>query len=106
MYKIILFSVSCCVCWLSYADENNLSALLDPTRPIGYTSVRKEEVDLNLQAIFFGNGREEAIVNGVAVKVGDKVHGKKIVRINNDAIVYEAKGLQRTLKLRPSIFKK
>jgi len=79
---------------------------LDPTRPLGYSAVQKKENDLILQAIFYGSGRKEAIVNGIPVKEGDQVYGKRITRINPQEIVYETANGFRTIKLRPSIFDK
>lgn len=79
--------------------------MVDPTRPLGYSAKHKAQSELKLQAIFWGNGRKEAIVSGLSVKEGDQVFGKKIVKIKEDAVVYEKNGGFFTLVLRPSIYK-
>ncbi len=81
------------------------TTLVDPTLPLGYNAKGKQQSSLKLQAIFLGDNRKEAIVNGVSVKEGDRLQGKRIVKIKNDAIVIEKNGGFRTLVLRPSIFK-
>ncbi len=81
-----------------------IPSVSDPTRPLGYSQAAIKMEQLRLQAIFYGSGRKEAIVNGVAVKEGDRVHGKRIVQIRPREIVYDAAGSARVLKLRPSIF--
>lgn len=80
--------------------------LRDPTRPLGYAISVKPEQSLLLQAIFTGNGRKEAIINGVAVKEGSRIAGKKILRIGNNEVVYDDDNTPRVLKLRSSIFNK
>ncbi|MFL0799981.1 MAG: hypothetical protein K6L80_06015 [Agarilytica sp.] len=79
--------------------------LVDPTRPLGYSAKGSPHSTLKLQAIFFGDDRKEAIINGRSVKEGDSIQGKRIVKIRHDAIVIEKNGGLRTLVLRPSIFK-
>ncbi len=79
--------------------------LVDPTLPLGYSGKGKQQSALKLQAIFLGDNRKEAIVNGVSVREGDRLQGKRIVKIKHDAIVIEKNGSFRTLALRPSIFK-
>ncbi len=81
------------------------TTLSDPTRPLGYVAGTAKKQTLTLQAIFYGNGRREAIVSGVAVKEGDVVHGKRIVTIQANAVIYESAGRRHTMALRPSIFK-
>ncbi len=83
----------------------NRTALVDPTLPLGYSAKGTQRSALKLQAIFFGNNRKEAIVNGVSLKEGDSIQGKRIVKIKHDAIVIEKNGGLLTLVLRPSIFK-
>ncbi len=83
----------------------NSAALVDPTLPLGYSTKGQQQSALKLQAIFLGGNRKEAIVNGVSVKEGDSLQGKRIVKIKHDAIVIEKNGGLRTLVLRPSIFK-
>lgn len=79
--------------------------LSDPTRPLGYRTGTTKKHGLKLQAIFYGEGRREAIVSGVAVKEGEVIHGKRIVKIQANAVIYESAGQRHTLALRPSIFK-
>lgn len=80
--------------------------LRDPTRPLGYAVSAKSEQSLILQAIFTGSGRKEAIINGVAVKEGDTIAGKKILRIRSNEVLYDDDSTPRVLKLRSSIFNK
>lgn len=88
----------------------NLAALQkelrDPTAPLGYRSntALTQAQTLQLQAIFLGAGRKEAIISGVIVKQGDKVMGKQVVTINPDNVVVRGASGDEVLKLRPSIF--
>lgn len=86
----------------SSAKKNEV--LLDPTRPLGYAKKASENA-LKLQAIYFGAGRKEAVINGKLMGVGDTIHGKKIVSIKANKVIYDASGVRRSLTLRPSIFK-
>lgn len=84
----------------------NIPALRDPTQPINYRRAVIREKPLVLQAIFSGNGKQKAIINGTAVKKGETINGKIIVDITNDHVVYKSSDDLRVLKLRQSIFDK
>ncbi len=86
-------------------SEKPEPVLQDPTRPIGYSNKGVSE-SLRLQAIFFGGGRKEAIINGRAIQEGDSVSGRKVVAIKKDHVIYESRGAYTVLKLRQSIFEK
>lgn len=103
MSKCLLILIVLLTC--EYVSAKELRAVIDPTRPLGYRASSIQKSPLKLQAIFWGQGRKEAIVNGQSVKEGDSVQGKRIVQIKPQAIVYENNGGRYTLLLRPSIFK-
>lgn len=88
------------------AEESKRSELVDPTRPLGHTAVASTIDSLVLQAIFFGNGRKEAIVNGIAVKEGSRVEGRRILEIRESSIVVQSDGATKVYRLRDSIFDK
>ncbi len=108
MYRVLCGAVLFVLSQIAVVQVNAANdggAMVDPTRPLGFSAKQKVQSELKLQAIFYGNGRKEAIVSGISVKEGDRVHGKKIVRIKEDAVVYEKNGGRYTLVLRPSIYK-
>ncbi|MFL0808799.1 MAG: MSHA biogenesis protein MshK [Agarilytica sp.] len=88
----------------SVKKTKSAEKLLDPTRPLGFVS-KKSEQALNLQAIYFGDGRKEAVINGKLVGEGDVVYGRKIVAIRSNKVIYDVSGVKRSLTLRPSIYK-
>jgi len=80
--------------------------LADPTKPIGYRVSEVKKNRIQLQAVFYGENRKEAILNGVLVNEGDTFQGNKIIRIHKASVVYQVDSETREVHLRPSIFKK
>ncbi len=108
MCKSLIFTLLLVISGSLTANVNAASPatkLVDPTRPLGYRADGKKKQSLKLQAIFYGEGRREAIVSGVAVREGDVVRGKRILKIHANTVIYESAGRHHTLALRPSIFK-
>lgn len=81
--------------------------IADPTQPVNFIAPKsrqaKEEQGLRLQAIFLGQGRAEAVINGRRVRSGDTVEQARIVAIHSGRVVYERGGVQAVLVLRPTI---
>lgn len=87
----------------SLAKERTLP---DPTRPLGFTSSPTAVKNFNLQAIFFGDGRKEAIINGQSLTEGEFLGNYRIKRITAREVHYQLNGKTYIKSLRPSIFKK
>ncbi len=75
--------------------------LTDPTKPLDYkTKVVKKtyrQALPKLQSILQKADKNQAIINNKLYKVGQKVSGYKITRINNDNVLLRYKG--KTYKL-------
>jgi len=83
-------------------------AIQDPTRPVNFVApktrqTQEQEQGLRLQAIFIGQGRAEAVINGRRLKPGDTVEQARIVAIHPGRVVYERGGVQVQLVLRPVV---
>jgi hypothetical protein len=83
--------------------------LVDPTRPVAFVAPtgkqQQEENKLQLQAIFSGGGRREAVINGRAVKVGDMVDQAKILAIGPGRVSFVKNGEKGELVLLPTVSK-
>ena len=86
-------------------SESLSEKLRDPTRPFGYRDKQKARLKVNLQAIFLGNGRKEAVINGQSLKVGDHFNGHKLISISKNSVRYSVEGKVHVLMLRKNIFK-
>jgi MSHA biogenesis protein MshK len=91
------------------ASAQGAEELIDPTRPVAFVApVGKktpEENKLQLQAIFSGEGRREAVINGQTVKVGDVVDQAKILAIGPGRVSFEKNGEKGELVLLPTVSK-
>lgn len=89
------------------ANAAEETALIDPTRPVAFVAPigvqKREEKKLQLQAIFSGDGRREAVINGRAVKVGDFVEQAKIVAIAPGRVSFVKNGEKGELVLLPTV---
>lgn len=81
----------------------NAESLRDPTAPLFQRTVSQGGVTLSLSAIIDGDGYRFAIVNDRRCVEGDEIGGAKIIEIQGNAIVYEYKNKQHTLKMRESV---
>lgn len=92
-----------------YAAEESEPALIDPTRPVAFVApagkVKKAEDQLQLQAIYSGGGRQQAVINGHLVNVGDKVGQAVIVAINPAGVRYKRNNEEGELVLLPKVSK-
>lgn len=76
----------------------------DPTRPPDFTTARaatearQNEAPLELQAVFFAEGRRVAIINGERLRVDDRLQSARVVRIERDRVSLRRDG--ETIELR------
>lgn len=96
------------LCSSAVAREDSAALeLLDPTRPIAFVDSRKGALEaeraLQLQAIYYGENRREAVINGRAVKVGDMLDQVRIVAINPGRVRYIKNGKEGELVLLPPV---
>lgn len=97
----------------SHADDRAATAqpetptLVDPTRPVAFVGPARKEGEaqkkLQLQAIFYGENRREAVINGKTVKVGETVDQVQIVAIGPGGVRYARNGQQGELVLLPKV---
>jgi MSHA biogenesis protein MshK len=91
------------------ASAQGAEELIDPTRPVAFAAPvgkkTQEENKLQLQAIFFGESRREAVINGKTVKVGDVVDQAKILVIGPGRVRFEKNGEKGELVLLPTVSK-
>lgn len=81
------------------------NTLRDPTTPLSYSPVRAGKPKLQLQAIYYGSTRKEAIVNGQLVKEGSQVAGVEITRISSNKVYYKQGAQTGALVLLPKVSK-
>lgn len=77
--------------------------LLDPTKPANW-NVRKAPVkksqEYQLNYILNSNERQQAIVNGKKVTVGDHVSGAKVLGISDSEVVLSVAGQRKVLRIK------
>lgn len=82
----------------------------DPTQPFfettAKTSTGKAKSPLVLQAIYVRNNRMEAVINGVLLAKGDKIHGAIITSIQKNKVYYQKSNRSGVLSLQPKILKR
>ena len=87
--------------------ESTVQELVDPTRPVAFVAPvgqqPKTERKPQLQAIYFGDDRREAVINGRTVKVGDVVDQAKILAIGPGRVRYTKNGKEVELVLLPRV---
>lgn len=94
---------------LTISAQSDELALVDPTRPVAFVAPigqkQQREHKLQLQAIFAGGGRQEAVINGQRVKVGDVVDQAKILAIGPGRVSFVRNGEKGELVLLPTVSK-
>jgi hypothetical protein len=90
-----------------------MAGMEDPLRPpeyapgeMGAGSKTSAEPAWLLNEILFSGGRRVAIINDVAVSVGDHVNGARVVDIKPEQVVLEYKNSQMNFKLHAVSVKK
>lgn len=81
----------------------------DPTRPIillpdlnvskyiNEKEIPTEEVTYTLQSLIIGKGKRLALINDKFVKVGDRVNGAKVIKIEQNFVILSNQG--RNIKI-------
>lgn len=78
--------------------------LLDPTRPLAYSSGESEEKSApTLQAIFLRDSGHQAVIDGRIVDIGDAIGGMRVQSIGRNKVRLVNGEAVRELQLRPSI---
>jgi MSHA biogenesis protein MshK len=84
-----------------------MQGLVDPTRPVAFVApaggLREGERKLQLQAIYVGEMRREAVINGRTVRVGDTLEQAKILAIGPGRVSYSKNGNEGELVLLPRV---
>jgi hypothetical protein len=87
--------------------EIPMHELVDPTRPVAFVDALnradEQERKLNLQAIYYGENRREAVINGRTVKVGSVVDQVRILAISPGRVRYIKNGTEGELVLFPQV---
>lgn len=81
-------------------------SLPDPTRPYNAQSVSVEQAVPILQSILISPFRQEVIISGKRMVVGDKFAGARLIRIDKDKAVLRGVQGQQILSLFPKTNKK
>ncbi len=103
-------------CWLGWsawlllcAQPATAADIADPTRPpSGFSEQPREaprEVPMRVDSLFLMGNRSYAIVDGRVVKVGDRLDGGRISKIDESGIWLKTPTGPRQLKLLPSVAK-
>jgi hypothetical protein len=83
LYHIFFFLL------LSYS-LTTFAELRDPTRPNDLSFLPGAETgSLEVNAIILSDQRQRAVINGVIVKIGDQVFGRKIIGIDANSVHLE-----------------
>lgn len=85
------------LCAVFYATSG--MALTDPTRP-GQYSPAPTAAQFQLDSVLIGQSRKVAVINGVAVSVGDLIQGAKVVSINTQKVTLSRNGKSIVIKPR------
>lgn len=109
-YKILLIAIMCLLVNTSLAFASGTG---DPLRPPGYAT-RNSNNATNaprkptwwINEILFSGGRRVAIVNNVAVVIGDHVNGAKVVDIKPEHVVLKYKNALLNARLHTILVKK
>lgn len=88
--------------------DTGLQELVDPTRPLAFIGPAnggpgEAERKLQLQAVYHGESRREAVINGRTVKVGDVVDHARILAIGPGRVRYVKNGQEGELVLLPRV---
>lgn len=110
----ILSRMLVCLAGVVSVAGASAQALPDPTRPPASLAHAQGESDgaaatsavPALQSVIVGPNRKIAVINGQAVKLGDKYGEARVVKIDEAEVVLKNGDVLQTLKLFPSIEKK
>lgn len=109
---LCLVAVLLCCPAVTLANEPasvSMDTLVDPTRPVAFVGTAGKTEDgeqkLLLQAIFFGDSRREAVINGRTVKVGETIDQARIIAIAPGRVSYARNGVKGELVLLPKVLK-
>lgn len=85
--------------------------LKDPTKPAFYSSASTSDYQptdvLKLSSIWTSAQTQRATINGVTAKPGEVILADvKIIKINNNSVLIEQNGVNRTLSLLTRSYKK
>ncbi|MDR7049270.1 MSHA biogenesis protein MshK [Duganella sp. 3397] len=96
---------------LACAAPGASAQLADPTRPPpearlaaagGAADLGPAPSGPQLQSVLNGNhGRQVAVIDGQALRVGDKIHGATLVQVGKDRVVLQHGRTRQVLKLYP-----
>lgn len=95
---------------LAGAAPGASAQLADPTRPppearlasTGGADLAPASSGPQLQSVLNGNhGRQVAVIDGQALRVGDKIHGATLVQVGKDRVVLQHGRTRQVLKLYP-----
>jgi MSHA biogenesis protein MshK len=87
-------------------------ALADPMRPPAATSVSPQETaggeaaPSRLQSVLISSSRRIAVIDGRAVKIGERVGDATVVAIAPSGVTLQRGDARETLKLHPGVEKK
>ncbi|NOX38452.1 MAG: hypothetical protein GXO78_13040 [Calditrichaeota bacterium] len=65
----------------------------------GKNGVVQPQISLRLQAISVGASGAVALINGMLVQEGDRIHGYRVVRIEPDRVILESGQQRRVLEM-------
>jgi len=94
---------------LACAAPGVSAQLADPTRPppearlnAGMAEGAPASSGPQLQSVLNGNhGRQVAVIDGQALRVGDKIHGATLVQVGKDRVVLQHGRTRQVVKLYP-----
>ena len=94
---------------LACASAPALAQLADPTRPPSEARMAAGAVDPapvhrgpQLQSVLIGNhGRQVAVIDGQALRVGDRIDGATLVQVDKDQVVLLRGRTRQVVKLYP-----
>lgn len=83
------------------AGNEPIDSLRDPTLPLRYTSVERDQ-PLKLQSVLISGSRRLAIINGVSVNVGETIPGYpglRLVAVQKGQVTLDNGSGKQTIKL-------
>jgi hypothetical protein len=87
----------------SAAGDDGDDGLRDPFRPPGWNAASPATDDFDagawrLESTLTSNGRSVAIINGRAVRVGDRIGGARVLRVERGAARLDYNGREFTVR--------
>lgn len=86
-------------------NEPSEPLLVDPTRPLGSYATKKQDDKPSwiLQAVYSGDSRLAAVINGQLVHQGERVQGGVVQSITRNRVVLRVDGASVVLNLRTTV---